>query len=80
MQILAEKRDFINSSPNDEALAGVVAPGWQPTFVNYLYLGYSNATAFRSTADVSSQITDDHQQHDPAPDPGRCRGTCDQYH
>jgi hypothetical protein len=28
-----------------------VPPGWRPTFVDYLFLGYSTATAF-STTDV----------------------------
>ena len=36
--------------PQDSAPQGVL-PGWRPTFVDYLFLGYSTATAF-STTDV----------------------------
>ena len=35
--------------PQEGAPAGDVPPGWRPTFVDYLYLGYSTATAFSST-------------------------------
>jgi hypothetical protein len=44
-----------SSSPRPDWLfpqAGVpeaVGPGWQPTYVDYLFLGYSTATAFSST-------------------------------
>jgi hypothetical protein len=34
-----------------EGAPQVVPPGWRPTFVDYLFLGYSTATAF-STTDV----------------------------
>ena len=37
--------------PQEAAPAKDVPHGWQPTFVDYLYLGYSTATAF-STSDV----------------------------
>jgi uncharacterized membrane protein len=37
--------------PQEGASAEDVPYGWQPTFVDYLYLGYSTATAF-STTDV----------------------------
>jgi uncharacterized membrane protein len=37
--------------PQEGAPAGDVAPGWRPTFIDYLYLAFSTATAF-STADV----------------------------
>ena len=35
----------------EESAAKEFLPGWQPTFVSYLYLGYQTATAF-STTDV----------------------------
>jgi hypothetical protein len=35
--------------PQEEAPVGDVAHGWQPTFIDYLYLGYSTATAFSTT-------------------------------
>jgi hypothetical protein len=35
--------------PHDAAPAEVVPPGWRPTFVDYLFLGYSTATAFSAT-------------------------------
>ena len=35
--------------PQEGAPAEDVAPGWQPAFVDYLYLGYSTATAFSTT-------------------------------
>jgi uncharacterized membrane protein len=35
----------------ESAPAGDVPPGWKPSFVDYLFLGYSTATAF-STTDV----------------------------
>jgi uncharacterized membrane protein len=35
--------------PQDEAPAEVVLPGWFPTFVDYMYLGFSTATAFSAT-------------------------------
>ena len=37
--------------PQEGAPAGDVPTGWRPVFVDYLYLGYSTATAF-STTDV----------------------------
>jgi uncharacterized membrane protein len=37
--------------PQEGAPAGDVPPGWRPAFVDYLFLGYSTATAF-STTDV----------------------------
>ena len=37
--------------PQEGAPAKDVPDGWQPTFIDYLYLGYSTATAF-STTDV----------------------------
>ena len=37
--------------PQEGAPAEHVRPGWQPAFVDYLFLGYSTATAF-STTDV----------------------------
>ena len=37
--------------PQEGAPAEDVPPGWRPTFVDYLFLGYSTATAF-STTDV----------------------------
>lgn len=37
--------------PQEGAPAEDVPPGWQPAFVDYLFLGYSTATAF-STTDV----------------------------
>jgi hypothetical protein len=37
--------------PQEGAPAGDVPPGWWPVFVDYLFLGYSTATAF-STTDV----------------------------
>ena len=35
--------------PQDGALAGYVPDSWQPIFIDYLYLGYSTATAFSTT-------------------------------
>ena len=35
--------------PQEGAPCADVPPGWRPTFVDYLYLGYSTATAFSST-------------------------------
>ena len=35
--------------PQDGAPAEVMPDGWCPTFVDYLYLGYSTATAFSTT-------------------------------
>jgi hypothetical protein len=35
--------------PQEEAPAADMAHGWQPTFIDYLYLGYSTATAFSTT-------------------------------
>jgi uncharacterized membrane protein len=35
--------------PQEGAPSADVPPGWRPTFVDYLYLGYSTATAFSST-------------------------------
>lgn len=35
--------------PQEGASAGNVPAGWQPTFIDYLYLGYSTATAFSTT-------------------------------
>ena len=35
--------------PQDGAPEGVLAPGWQPGFVDYLALGYTTATAFSPT-------------------------------
>jgi hypothetical protein len=35
--------------PQEGAPAGNVPAGWQPTFTDYLYLGYSTATAFSTT-------------------------------
>ena len=37
--------------PQEGAPAEDVPPGWRPSFVDYLFLGYSTATAF-STTDV----------------------------
>jgi len=37
--------------PQETAPAGAIAAGWKPSFVDYLYLAYSTATAF-STTDV----------------------------
>ncbi|HSA61507.1 MAG TPA: hypothetical protein VLE03_04650 [Nitrospiraceae bacterium] len=37
--------------PQEGAPAEDVPPGWRPTFIDYLFLGYSTATAF-STTDV----------------------------
>jgi uncharacterized membrane protein len=37
--------------PHESAPSEDVPPGWRPTFVDYLYLSYSTATAF-STTDV----------------------------
>ncbi|HAR96504.1 MAG TPA: hypothetical protein DCR97_11165, partial [Deltaproteobacteria bacterium] len=37
--------------PQEGAPAEDVPPGWKPAFVDYLFLGYSTATAF-STTDV----------------------------
>lgn len=38
--------------PQESAPADCMPPGWEPTFVDYLYLSYSTATAF-STTDVA---------------------------
>jgi hypothetical protein len=35
--------------PQEGAPAEDVPPGWRPTFVDYLYLGYSTGTAFSTT-------------------------------
>ena len=35
--------------PQEEAPAEDVPRGWEPTFIDYLYLGYSTATAFSTT-------------------------------
>lgn len=35
--------------PQESAPAGSVPAGWQPAFVDYLYLSYSTATAFSTT-------------------------------
>lgn len=35
--------------PQESAPSGDVSPGWHPMFVDYLYLGYSTATAFSTT-------------------------------
>jgi hypothetical protein len=35
--------------PQEEAPVDDVAHGWQPTFIDYLYLSYSTATAFSTT-------------------------------
>jgi hypothetical protein len=35
--------------PQEGAPAEDVSQGWQPTFIDYLYLGYSTATAFSTT-------------------------------
>ena len=35
--------------PHDTAPAEVVPPGWHPTFIDYLFLGYVTATAFSPT-------------------------------
>ena len=35
--------------PQESAPSTDVAPGWHPTFVDYLYLGFSTATAFSTT-------------------------------
>ena len=35
--------------PQEGAPADDVPPGWRPAFVDYLYLGYSTATAFSTT-------------------------------
>jgi hypothetical protein len=35
--------------PQEGAPVGDVPHGWQPTFIDYLYLGYSTATAFSTT-------------------------------
>ena len=35
--------------PQEGAPAEDVPPGWRPAFVDYLYLGYSTATAFSTT-------------------------------
>ena len=35
--------------PQEGAPSGDVSPGWHPKFVDYLYLGYSTATAFSTT-------------------------------
>jgi len=35
--------------PQETAPSADVAPGWHPTFVDYLYLGFSTATAFSTT-------------------------------
>jgi hypothetical protein len=37
--------------PQEGAVTGTVPQGWRPSFVDYLYLSYSSATAF-STTDV----------------------------
>jgi hypothetical protein len=46
------KRTGVNPDwlfPEEGAPEGVVPDGWRPTFVCYLYLGYSTATAFSTT-------------------------------
>lgn len=35
--------------PADQAPEGDVAPGWRPQFIDYLFLGFSTATAFSTT-------------------------------
>jgi hypothetical protein len=35
--------------PQEGAPAEVVPPGWVPTFIDYMYLGFSTATAFSAT-------------------------------
>jgi len=35
--------------PQESAPSGDVAPDWHPTFIDYLYLAYSTATAFSTT-------------------------------
>src|SRR5262249_33107151 len=35
--------------PQEGAPSGMVPADWRPTFVDYLYLGYSTATAFSTT-------------------------------
>jgi hypothetical protein len=35
--------------PQESAPAGAVPAGWRPTFVDYLYLSFSTATAFSTT-------------------------------
>ncbi len=35
--------------PAETAPPGTVKPDWQPTFIDYLFLGYSTATAFSAT-------------------------------
>jgi hypothetical protein len=35
--------------PADQAPEGGVAPGWRPQFIDYLFLGFSTATAFSTT-------------------------------
>jgi uncharacterized membrane protein len=35
--------------PQEVATAGEAPPGWRPTFVDYLFLSYSTATAFSAT-------------------------------
>jgi hypothetical protein len=38
--------DFVFPQMTDDSLAG---PGWQPRFIDYLYVGFTNANAFSPT-------------------------------
>jgi uncharacterized membrane protein len=38
--------DFVFPQQTDDSLAG---PGWQPRFIDYLYVGFTNANAFSPT-------------------------------
>ena len=47
MSAPAKRPDWL--FPADEAGDGAVRPGWRPQFVDYLFLGFSTATAFSTT-------------------------------
>jgi hypothetical protein len=38
--------DFVLPQMTDDSLAG---PGWRPRFIDYLYVGFTNANAFSPT-------------------------------
>jgi hypothetical protein len=56
-----------------------VPPDWRPMFLDYLFLGFTTATAFSPTADVSRQDADDARKHDFPRDDRRRRITHDQH-